>query len=237
MKVYRSITIDIDTLEVMKEDSFEYNGDVCECKGGGDSKVEYSQSPAQAKVYKALYPQLRNIWSMGGDSFAQSLGLDSYMLPTQGYYDNMPREMKAAMWEPYNEGANQLKEQMGYTGTLGSPRAGYSGAMGAALGEYYADATNDIALNAWNMGSGYRNAYYNAQMFPYTSALGALGGTYGNAVVDPGTMNNTGASVASGMIGGGLTGYQIGATYGSAGGPYGAAIGAVAGGLLGYLGS
>lgn len=37
MKIYNSVTIDIATLDILSEDSFEYEGPICLCGGGGSS--------------------------------------------------------------------------------------------------------------------------------------------------------------------------------------------------------
>jgi len=47
MKVYNRLVLDIDTWEVLEEDSFEYEGPVCEAKGGGgggsSGKVDFPE--------------------------------------------------------------------------------------------------------------------------------------------------------------------------------------------------
>lgn len=250
MKIYNEIRIDIETGETLYEDSYEYDGPVALCGGGGggDSDVNYQQSKEQRKVYNKAFKIMKGVWADGGQGF-----IDQYadvVQPTAQWYQNLSPEYMAGVWEPYNMGAQQMLENMGAQGVVGSGRGGYSGAASDALGRFYADASQQVGLDAWNTGAAYRNM----MMFPYTSAYGALGGTYGSAVVDPGNASNPAAGALSGAVGGGTLGYMIGsgiggtaagagsgaatgASTGSSAGPWGAAIGAVAGGLLGWLGS
>jgi len=44
MKIYNKIVWDFETLEVLEEDSFEYNGPVAWCGGGGGGKGKSSSS-------------------------------------------------------------------------------------------------------------------------------------------------------------------------------------------------
>jgi len=44
MKIYNHIKIDIDTLEVLEEDSFEYNGPIAECQSSSSSSTSFSSS-------------------------------------------------------------------------------------------------------------------------------------------------------------------------------------------------
>lgn len=53
MKIYNKIVWDIETLEVLEEDSFEYTGPIALCKGGGgkskSSSVEYTYTETPTK--------------------------------------------------------------------------------------------------------------------------------------------------------------------------------------------
>jgi hypothetical protein len=73
------------------------------------------------------------------------------LMPTQGWYDNISQEVKQGLWEPWNDAANQLQMNMNVQGQLGSPRGGYSGAAGTGLGKLYADAGQQVGMQAWNM--------------------------------------------------------------------------------------
>lgn len=188
---------------------------------GGSTDTQYKQSQEQRDVYQALQPLLRGLSTYGmGNLGMPGLGIpqapympsmqgvlsgisNQYLMPSQGWYQNLSPEVMSGVWEPYNEGARQMLEVMG-----GNPRAGYSGATGAALGKYYENAATDIGRQAWEMtqpayqaqytnllqerSSDYqqelarRNADYQAAMraweMPF-SALGLMGGTYSTPIV------------------------------------------------------
>ena len=54
MKIYNSIRLDIDTFEVIEEDSFHYDGEIAECSGGGGSQttvtVDYAYNARMAAI-------------------------------------------------------------------------------------------------------------------------------------------------------------------------------------------
>ena len=54
MKIYNKLVLNIDTLEVLEEDSFEWNGDIAECKGGGTVTTtnvpDYEYNARMAKI-------------------------------------------------------------------------------------------------------------------------------------------------------------------------------------------
>lgn len=73
------------------------------------------------------------------------------IMPTSDWWGGLAPQVKQGLWAPYNEGAQQMLEQMGGGGMLGSPSGGMSGAAGAAMGRYYQDAAKDVGLQAWQM--------------------------------------------------------------------------------------
>lgn len=50
MKIYEKIIIDLNTDEILHEESFEYEGEVALCGGGGGSKTTYTESPEQRQL-------------------------------------------------------------------------------------------------------------------------------------------------------------------------------------------
>lgn len=67
MKIYNKVVIDIETGEIIKEDSFDYHGPVAECKGGG-STIN-SQDPAYnarmaaiAEAQQAMAEEYFDFW-------------------------------------------------------------------------------------------------------------------------------------------------------------------------------
>jgi len=49
MKIYNKIVLDIETFEILEEDSFEYNGPVAWCGGGGGGSTSYMASDTPTK--------------------------------------------------------------------------------------------------------------------------------------------------------------------------------------------
>ena len=68
------------------------------------------------------------------------------VMPTQGWWGGMAPEVRAGLWEPYEQGADLLTERMGAGGQAGSAMGGFSGAYGDAMGRYYADASKQVGL-------------------------------------------------------------------------------------------
>ena len=71
--------------------------------------------------------------------------------PTSGWYNSIAPEVRQGMWEPWNDASNQMMANMSGIGQLGSPGAGMSGAALNAQGSLYADAGQQVGMQAWNM--------------------------------------------------------------------------------------
>ena len=71
--------------------------------------------------------------------------------PTQDWFNTLSPEVKAGAWAPYKQGADLLTEQLSARGMAGGERSGYSGAMGAAMGDYFSNAAQQYGTNLWNM--------------------------------------------------------------------------------------
>jgi hypothetical protein len=150
--------------------------------GGGKTKTQYTQSPEQRQIYATLLPMIQQMASLGtsqlgqpgygmpksptmpsmrgvlsGVSPYQISGYDvpstSSIMPTTDWWNSLSGDIKAGAWAPFEEGKKNLLETIGASGISGSARGGYSGAAGAGLGEYMADATPAYAMNLWNMSS------------------------------------------------------------------------------------
>lgn len=52
MKIYREITLSMETGEVLAEDSYEYDGPVAECKGGGGGNNEQPETAQEVELSK-----------------------------------------------------------------------------------------------------------------------------------------------------------------------------------------
>lgn len=203
-------------------------------KGGESSKVKYTQSPEQRAIYGRILPLINKLSDAGqygvrawntptAPTFSAA---DNNLLPTADWYNSLSPEVMAGINAPYDESRNQLMEQFGGAGEIGSPSAGYSGAAGAALGKFEAERAKNVGLQAWQMtqpGLQWQaGANQNAQMmnwantaesykFPFTALPGLLGGTYPTPIVNqsPSMANNLGAGIM-----GGLGGYGFGQQYG-----------------------
>ena len=86
------------------------------------------------------------------------------MMPTGDWFTSLSPEVMAGIWSPYEEGSRQLQEQLNAIGGLGNQVAGVSGQGAAGLGKYWADATNDVGLQAWNMISPALQTGWNAEL-------------------------------------------------------------------------
>jgi len=178
MKVYTKVVWNSDG-EIIEEDSYEYDGPVDECKGGG-TKTEYTQSPEQAAVYREVIPLIRRmsrsalgtpaqpgwwgapatpaqpggqqVWDVGAPPAADyQIPSTESMMPSKQWWGGISPEVKEGLWAPWNEAAGQMMEKMGGSGQLGSARGGYSGTGERALGEFYSKAGQNVGLQAWQM--------------------------------------------------------------------------------------
>lgn len=172
--------------------TFEVVGDFL--GGGGDAadRVTYSQSPEQAAVYNAIMPSLMRL-TQAGETGApawntpaapttqgynvprlttpQTYNVPNYqvpsnvnLLPTANWYSNLSPEVMRGLNAPYDEARSQMLENMGATGQVGSAAGGYTGAAGAALGEFEANRANQIGLQAWQMTQPGLQADYSARL-------------------------------------------------------------------------
>lgn len=156
--------------------------------GSGDTKTKYTASPEQRQIYRTLLPMIQGMSSLGTWQIGQPnmgapqaptmpsmtgvlSGVAPYRIPsvkkiqpTQKWFDSLSPEVKAGAWAPYEEGKLNLMETLGGSGMGDSARGGYSGAQGAALGQYLADASNNYGMSLWNMSAPGALAGWNAQL-------------------------------------------------------------------------
>ena len=86
------------------------------------------------------------------------------MMPTKQWWNSLAPGVKEGAWAPFEEGKNNLLETLGGSGMGDNARGGYSGAAGAALGQYMADATPAYSMNLWNMSQPAMQANWQAQL-------------------------------------------------------------------------
>lgn len=92
------------------------------------------------------------LWDVGSYNVPQTPWMNPQQaMPTSGWFNNMSPQVKAGLWEPYEQGADLLTERMGAGGQAGSAMGGMSGAYGDAMGRYYGDAQNKVGMQAWQM--------------------------------------------------------------------------------------
>ena len=189
--------------------------------GKGEADVSYEQSPQQRALYEALMPMLTG----EGGLFSGGFQAPQYGQPTADWYSGLSPDIMAGLQQPYIEAQKQGMELLGGQGGVGSARGGASGTAGAMTGEIMGQMATQVPLQAWQMGAPGRAAEYQAGMMPYTGAIGALGSTMPEAIVDPG--GGGGMGMMGGALGGGMMGSMLGLSN-----PYTAAM-MLGGGLLG----
>jgi hypothetical protein len=86
------------------------------------------------------------------------------MMPTKSWWNSLSPDVMAGIRAPYNEASKGMLEQLGGMGQLGSARGGATGAAGAALGQFEADAANKMGLQAWQMSQPAMQAGWQAQL-------------------------------------------------------------------------
>jgi hypothetical protein len=126
---------------------------------GGSSDTQYEWSDEQKNNYYMAQPWAQQqagtaagpIPQMGAPPSIYDIPSGQGLQPTSGWYDSIAPEVRQGLWEPWNDAANQMQMNMGGRGQLGSPGAGYSGAAGTGLGQLYADAGQQVGMQAWNM--------------------------------------------------------------------------------------
>jgi len=151
--------------------------------GGGES-IEYTSSPEQRAISKALLPMYEGFGEYGAQRFfggAPNLGAPSMSgvltgqpmydipnpataMPTADWWGSLAPQVKAGLYAPYVEAGKGLMEMMGAGGQLGSATGGFSGAAGAALGELAGKAAQNVGLNAWQMTSPMAMTAWNADL-------------------------------------------------------------------------
>jgi hypothetical protein len=162
---------------------------------GESPELKFKQSPQQQDMWNTMFPTFQNF--MGGN-FPQMYDLPSPVGPTTDWYNNIAPEVRQSLWEPAMEGGRQMMEVMGSKGQTGSPGSPMSGSGSAGMGRLFADYSQGIGQQAWNMMQPGMMADYGAQlgrniqgyqtsMMPFQTAANMLPGTYANPVVQPGS--------------------------------------------------
>jgi len=137
--------------------------------GGGGQDVDYKMPEVQKKMLWQSYGAGTNLldkamsgqplWNVG------SYGLPQMQMPDINWYQNLSPEIKQGIYQPTLDMANQLGEQFGSQGMMGSPMTGPTGAFGNALGEGVGRTYGpQAAMTAWNMTSPMYQQQYGAEL-------------------------------------------------------------------------
>lgn len=89
--------------------------------------------------------------------------------PTAGWYEGLDENIRAGIEEPFERQMEGLFESLAGRGTMGSARAGISGAGTDVLAEYQTKAAPIMAQSAWNMMMPGMMMPYEAAMQQYTT--------------------------------------------------------------------
>ena len=201
----------------------------------GDSpSLDFKQGPQQKQMFETMFPVFQNF--MQGN-FPQMYDLPNQVGPTTDWYNQIAPEVRQSLWEPAQQGGQQMMEAMGAKGQIGSPGSPISGSAQTAMGSLFADYSQGIGQQAWNMMQpgmmagygaelGRNQAGYQTSLMPFQAASGMLPGTYANPVVSPGSpglLSNMMQIAAPLAMGAGM----------AMGGPLGAMAGGALGGMFG----
>jgi hypothetical protein len=200
---------------------------------GKSPELNFEQSPQQQQMYNTMFPAFQNF--MGGN-MPQQYDVPGMIQPGQGWFSGLDQDIQKSLWEPAREGGLQMMEAMGAKGQIGSAGSPISGSAQTGMGRLFADYSQGIGQQAWNMmlpgmemdyqaQLGRNISGYNQSMLPFQTAANMLPGTYGSPVVTPGSpglMQGMSQMAAPMMAGIGM----------GMGGPIGGALGGWLGGMM-----
>lgn len=159
MKVFKSVTIDIETGKVLDEISYEYGGPVAECKsgrdfgkttldpgniygwrdsGGGGMNTTIVSSPEARQLLEWLSPALKRIGKAGGKGEALYDVPGAPIDQAMGYYQGAVPSASGLMPSAENIGAidPKIREAVAapYLEGIGQATEQFGGGMGSARG-------------------------------------------------------------------------------------------------------
>jgi len=134
--------------------------------------------------------------------------------PTGGWYGNLDPNVRAGIEEPYQRGMEMLEERMQGRGTLGSQRAGMSGAAADVLGQYMQQAAPSMAMTGWGMMAPglmeQQRQQYGADVMgaqrPWEAGMATMGQEYGAGMQQAGTQGQM--NLAQAQAGWGMSAQQ-----------------------------
>lgn len=187
MRIYTKVVIHIETGNVLESESYDYNGPIAECKGGGGStKTEYVQSPEARKLYEAALPLALRATNAGlaGNPLWKTGSVDSGYLnlfPTSPYEVGgaeqllyqpgmLSQDVITGLQQPYLDYVGNAVEQFG--GGYGSARGGISGAGQELFTNVMQETAPQLALATQQMVSPALQTAYGAQVGAQQAAFG-----------------------------------------------------------------
>jgi hypothetical protein len=153
VKIYEKIVIDLNTGKTIAEKSFNYNGPVAECKGGGDATTTYTYPRELEQIYQALMPGVNRLGGLaqtgGWGSGAGQWGA----VPGAQYLQGMKQQNLGSLGGEAS-GNRVLKAMSGMTSR---EKAEYLGNLGGKGGGV--EGGKDILRHLKTLGSGDRLGY------------------------------------------------------------------------------
>ena len=131
---------------------------------GGGAELDFEMSGPQRWLWQNFaQPFWQNLSSGNMPDIWQRP--DSSMLrPQEGWWQGLDSDVKAGVYEPFKETSRQMLEVMGSRGQTGGASTANTGAAGAAMGQYWGQASPQIAMTGWNMYQPSMMAEYNTQL-------------------------------------------------------------------------
>ena len=146
--------------------------------GGSSPQVNYQSSPEQQKMLQAIQPLVEKMAAFGTGTGGVPYNIPDpqSMMPTAGFMDRLDPNIRAGLFEPFEQGLDILEGRMAGRGQLGNVRAGMSGAAADVFGKFGQQMLPQIAQSAFQtmqpaLQTGY-SALLQREQSPYSSLLG-----------------------------------------------------------------
>ena len=137
MKIYTKIVLNMDTLEVIEEESFDYTGPVAECKGGGSTNtVDYAYNARMATIAERQQEMSNEYFDFWKDEYKPmekaQIEANMELLPQQTKLEKLRMQSEEDMMPLRNEYEKGLMESNIEEIKQGKP----------VISEYYKQALN-----------------------------------------------------------------------------------------------
>ncbi len=159
--------------------------------GGNDPQVSYQSSPEQTEMLKAIQPLVERMAAFGTGTGGVPYNIPDpqSMMPTKGFMDRLDPNVRAGLFEPFEQGLDILEGRMAGRGQLGNVRAGMSGAAADVFGRFSQQFLPQVAQSAFQtmqpaLQTGY-SALLEREKSPYSSLLGMAPGLMPTGFVQP----------------------------------------------------